>query len=79
MRLPKSVIEEIMEEDLDVNTPEVADPEEALPDPGGAAAPLDASDGPSLHSTPWRTRFARRTCGLYRGVVQLAAQRTLTP
>jgi hypothetical protein len=58
MRLPKSVIEEIMEEDLEVNSPEVADPEEALPDPDGAAAPLDASDGPSLHSLAHKVRTA---------------------
>lgn len=58
MRLPKSVIEEIMEEDLEVNSPEAADPEEALTDPDGAAAPLDASDGPSLHSLTHKVRTA---------------------
>ena len=58
MRLPKSVIEEIMEEDLEVNSPEVADPEEALSDPGGAAAPLDASDGSGLHSLPHKVLTA---------------------
>jgi hypothetical protein len=58
MRLPKSVIEEIMEEDLEVNSPEVADPEEALPDPDGAAVPLDASEGLGLHSLAHKVRTA---------------------
>jgi hypothetical protein len=58
MRLPKSVIEEIMEEDLEVNSPEAVDPEEALPDPDGAAATLDASEGPGLHSLAHKVRTA---------------------
>jgi hypothetical protein len=55
MRLPKNVIEEIMEEDLEVNSPEEADPDEG---PDGAAAPLDASDGPGLHSLAHKVRTA---------------------
>jgi hypothetical protein len=58
MRLPKNVIEEIMEEDLEVNSPEEADPDEALQSPDGAAAPPDASDGPGLHSLAHKVRTA---------------------